>query len=170
MAPWAARRSRRLRHQAHLDGGPCRERSMRYPATTPRPRRKQLLVVEDDPAPAAQIERALARRHRRATVVNRGRCYRRRSRKHPYDCRGARPPSAGHDGVRDCSRQLGPVKTAQGNELPVVVFTGKDLSPEEDARSNMLARSVIVKDVESPEPVPDQTALFLHRVVGDSAR
>jgi hypothetical protein len=53
------------------------------------------------------------------------------------------------------------------NELPVVVFTGKDLSPEEDARLHMLARSVIVKDVESPERLLDETALFLHRVVSD---
>ena len=50
-----------------------------------------------------------------------------------------------------------------GGELPVVVFTGKDLSPEEDAKLHMLARSVIVKDVESPERLLDETALFLHR-------
>ena len=36
------------------------------------------------------------------------------------------------------------------SHLPVVVFTGKDLSPEEDARLHMLARSVVVKGVESP--------------------
>jgi CheY-like chemotaxis protein len=53
------------------------------------------------------------------------------------------------------------------SELPVVVFTGKDLSPEEDARLRVLARSVIVKDVESPERLLDETALFLHRVVAD---
>jgi hypothetical protein len=35
--------------------------------------------------------------------------------------------------------------------LPVVVFTGKELSPEEDARLHALARSVVVKGVESPE-------------------
>jgi CheY-like chemotaxis protein len=52
-------------------------------------------------------------------------------------------------------------------ELPVVVFTGKDLSPEEDARLHSLARSVVVKDVESPERLLDETALFLHRVVSD---
>src|ERR1700723_3830236 len=53
------------------------------------------------------------------------------------------------------------------NHLPVVVFTGKDLSPEEDARLHMLARSVVVKGVESPERLLDETALFLHRVVTD---
>jgi CheY-like chemotaxis protein len=50
-------------------------------------------------------------------------------------------------------------------ELPVVVFTGKELSPEEDVRLHTLARSVVVKDVESPERLLDETALFLHRVV-----
>jgi CheY-like chemotaxis protein len=49
----------------------------------------------------------------------------------------------------------------------VVVFTGKELSPEEDARLHVLARSVVVKGVESPERLLDETALFLHRVVAD---
>ena len=53
------------------------------------------------------------------------------------------------------------------SELPVVVFTGKELSPEEDARLHTLAQQVVVKDVESPERLLDETALFLHRVVTD---
>ena len=52
-------------------------------------------------------------------------------------------------------------------DLPVVVFTGKELSPEEDARLHALARSVVVKGVESPERLLDETALFLHRIVAD---
>jgi CheY-like chemotaxis protein len=52
-------------------------------------------------------------------------------------------------------------------DLPVVVFTGKELSPEEDARLKALARSVIVKGVESPDRLLDETALFLHRVLAD---
>jgi CheY-like chemotaxis protein len=53
------------------------------------------------------------------------------------------------------------------SDLPVVVFTGKELSAEEDARLHTLARSVIVKGVESPERLLDETALFLHRVIAD---
>ena len=53
------------------------------------------------------------------------------------------------------------------SELPVVVFTGRELSAEEDARLHALARSVIVKGVELPERLFDETALFLHRVVSD---
>src|SRR5207245_3951964 len=53
------------------------------------------------------------------------------------------------------------------SELPVVVFTGRELSPEEDAQLHTMARSVVVKGVESPERLLDETALFLHRVVAD---
>ena len=58
-------------------------------------------------------------------------------------------------------------ETPDLNDLPVVVFTGKELSPDEDARLHALARSVVVKGVESPERLLDETALFLHRVVAD---
>src|SRR5262249_38375283 len=50
-------------------------------------------------------------------------------------------------------------------DVPVVVFTGKELSPEEDARLHSMARSIVVKGVESPERLLDETALFLHRNV-----
>jgi CheY-like chemotaxis protein len=53
------------------------------------------------------------------------------------------------------------------SDLPVIVFTGRELSSEEDAQLHTLARSVVVKNVESPERLLDETALFLHRVVAD---
>ena len=49
--------------------------------------------------------------------------------------------------------------------IPVVVFTGKDLSPVEEKQLRRVARSVILKDVRSPERLFDETALFLHRDV-----
>ena len=52
-------------------------------------------------------------------------------------------------------------------DVPVVVFTGRELSAEEDARLHTMARSIVVKGVESPERLLDETALFLHRVVTD---
>jgi CheY-like chemotaxis protein len=53
------------------------------------------------------------------------------------------------------------------SEIPVVVFTGKQLSSEEEGRLRLVAKSVILKDVQSPERLLDETALFLHRVVAD---
>jgi CheY-like chemotaxis protein len=54
-------------------------------------------------------------------------------------------------------------------EVPIVVFTGKELSSDEEARLLKVARSIIVKGVQSPERLLDETALFLHRVVADLA-
>src|SRR5690606_16023151 len=50
---------------------------------------------------------------------------------------------------------------------PIVVFTGRDLSAEDDARLRRVAKSVIIKGVQSPERLFDETALFLHRVIAD---
>ena len=49
--------------------------------------------------------------------------------------------------------------------IPVVVFTGRDLSTEETAALRHMAKSIVLKDVQSPERLLDETALFLHRVV-----
>ncbi len=49
-------------------------------------------------------------------------------------------------------------------EVPVVVFTGKELSPAENEQLQELARKVVLKGVESPERLLDETAVFLHRV------
>ena len=50
---------------------------------------------------------------------------------------------------------------------PIIVYTGRDLSEEENHQLMRYADSVIVKGVKSPERLLDETALFLHRVVAD---
>jgi CheY-like chemotaxis protein len=52
-------------------------------------------------------------------------------------------------------------------DVPVVVFTGKELTAEEQARLKAMAKSIVLKDVQSPERLLDETALFLHRVITD---
>ncbi len=52
-------------------------------------------------------------------------------------------------------------------DVPVVVFTGKELSPEQEAQLQDLARKVVLKGVESPERLLDETSLFLHRVIAE---
>jgi len=48
--------------------------------------------------------------------------------------------------------------------LPVIVYTGRELTRREETRLKKYAESIIVKDVRSPERLLDETALFLHRV------
>jgi CheY-like chemotaxis protein len=53
------------------------------------------------------------------------------------------------------------------SDIPVVVFTGRELSVEEEVQLQAIARSVVVKGVQSPERLLDETALFLHRLIAD---
>jgi HAMP domain-containing protein/CheY-like chemotaxis protein/signal transduction histidine kinase len=52
-------------------------------------------------------------------------------------------------------------------DIPVVVFTGKELTASEQTQLRSMAKSIVMKDVESPERLLDETALFLHRVIAD---
>ena len=52
-------------------------------------------------------------------------------------------------------------------DIPVVVFTGKELNQDEQNKLRTMARSVVLKDVQSAERLLDETALFLHRVVAE---
>jgi CheY-like chemotaxis protein len=53
------------------------------------------------------------------------------------------------------------------NNVPIIVFTGKELTTAEEAQLRTVAKSIVLKDVQSPERLFDETALFLHRVVSD---
>ena len=128
------------------------------------PRRKRLLVVEDNPAEQLSICTLLGYEDIDVTIVDTGAGALDAMSKESYDCVVLDlklPDMSGFEileRLRD-SRDL--------KDLPIVIFTGKELSPEEDARLHVLARSVVVKGVESPERLLDETALFLHRVVAN---
>jgi len=49
--------------------------------------------------------------------------------------------------------------------VPVVVFTGRNLTIDEQIQLKTMAKSIVLKDVQSPERLLDETALFLHRVI-----
>ena len=50
------------------------------------------------------------------------------------------------------------------HDLPIIIYTGKDLSQEDETKIKKYAETIIVKDVKSPERLLDETALFLHRI------
>ena len=126
--------------------------------------RKRLLVVEDDPGEQLSIQELLGYDDIDVQVAATGSAALAAVAEEPFDCvvLDLRLPDMSGFDILERFRD-----DPSLNHLPVVVFTGKDLSPEEDARLHMLARSVVVKGVESPERLLDETALFLHRVVTD---
>jgi len=128
------------------------------------PRRKHLLVVEDNPAEQVSIKELLGYDDIDVTVVGTGASALEAIKTQAFDCvvLDLRLPDMSGFDVLESLRD-----TPEMGDLPVVVFTGKELTPEEDARLHTLARSVVVKGVESPERLLDETALFLHRVIAN---
>jgi HAMP domain-containing protein/CheY-like chemotaxis protein/signal transduction histidine kinase len=128
------------------------------------PRRKRLLVVEDNPAEQLSIRELLGYDDIDVSVATTGQEALTVLEEQPFDCvvLDLRLPDMTGFEVLERLRDTPPA-----SDVPVVVFTGKELTPEEDARLHTLARSVVVKGVESPERLLDETALFLHRVVSD---
>ncbi len=128
------------------------------------PRRKRLLVVEDNPAEQLSISELLGYDDVEIETAGTGKEALAALRRQPADCvvLDLRLPDMTGFEVLE---QLG--ADAALSEVPVVVFTGRELSAEEDARLHTMARSIVVKGVEFPERLLDETALFLHRVVTD---
>jgi len=128
------------------------------------PRRKRLLVVEDNPAEQLSIRELLGHDDIDISVVTTGGAALEAVAESSFDCvvLDLRLPDMSVFEVLERLRD-----TPSLNDLPVVVFTGKELTPEEDLRLHALARSVVVKGVESPERLLDETALFLHRVISN---
>jgi CheY-like chemotaxis protein/signal transduction histidine kinase/HAMP domain-containing protein len=50
------------------------------------------------------------------------------------------------------------------HNLPIIIYTGRQLSQQEETRLKKYAETIIIKDARSPERLLDETALFLHRV------
>jgi CheY-like chemotaxis protein len=127
-------------------------------------RKKRLLVVEDNPAEQISVAELLGHDDIEILTVSTGGEALAMIREGSIDCVVLDlrlPDMSGFDLLEEIKDD------AVLSDLPIVVFTGRELSPEEDARLHTMARSVVVKGVESPERLLDETALFLHRIVAD---
>jgi signal transduction histidine kinase/CheY-like chemotaxis protein len=122
---------------------------------------RRVLVVEDDPTLRQSIHALL----QSTTVeiveagtiaeamdeINRG----------TFDCIVmdlALPDGSGYD-------LLERVSTSQEHASPpVIVYTGRVLSPDEEQRLRRYSKSIIIKGAKSPERLVDEVTLFLHSV------
>ncbi len=128
------------------------------------PRRRRLLVVEDNKAEQMSIRELLG--HDDIEIVNASTGQEALGilRREACDCvvLDLRLPDMSGFEVLESMRAEEALA-----DVPVVVFTGRQLSANEDAQLHTMARSIVVKGVEFPERLLDETALFLHRVFSD---
>jgi CheY-like chemotaxis protein len=122
---------------------------------------KQLLLVEDDEVQRKAIVELIGNGDVVTTAVDSGEAALAALERQPFDCMVLDLRLPGMSGLA-LMRTVKERKELQ--RLPIVVYTGKELTREEDTELRGLAKTIIVKDVKSPERLLDETALFLHRV------
>jgi HAMP domain-containing protein/CheY-like chemotaxis protein/signal transduction histidine kinase len=128
------------------------------------PRVRRLLVVEDSPAERLSVEQLIAHDDVEITAVGTGADALAALRSDSFDCVVLDlrlPDMSGFDLLEQVQ------KDAALRDIPVVVYTGRELSNEEDEQLRKLAKGIVLKGVRSPERLLDETALFLHRIVAD---
>ncbi|HEY6218974.1 MAG TPA: response regulator, partial [Gemmatimonadaceae bacterium] len=123
---------------------------------------KRLLVVEDDQNQRKSMVELIAHEDVEITAVASADEALEELRKQKFDCMVL---DLGLTGGTDGFGLLEQVKKDPAmNELPIIIYTGKNLTQAEETQLRQFAETIIVKDVKSPERLLDETALFLHRV------
>ncbi len=128
------------------------------------PRVRQLLVVEDDPAEQLSIRELIVHDDIEiSTAASGAEALSQLAARH-FDCvvLDLRLPDMSGFELLDRVQ-----KDESLADLPIVVFTGRELSDPEQIELKRKAKSIVLKGVQSPERLLDETALFLHRVVAD---
>jgi CheY-like chemotaxis protein/signal transduction histidine kinase/HAMP domain-containing protein len=136
------------------------ERIKRFTA----PRTRQLLVIEDDAAEQVSIQALLGHDDVAITTAASGAEALEQLRARSFDCvvLDLKLPDMSGFELLDRMQQDAPLR-----DIPIVVFTGRELSADEQQELKRKAKSVVVKGVQSPERLLDETSLFLHRVISD---
>ena len=122
---------------------------------------KNLLVVEDDSVQRDSIKELIGNNDVHTTTVGSAAEALAALEKERFDCIVLDlmlPDQPGVDLIREINRRMGL------QSPPVIIYTGKELTPREETELRSLSESIIVKDARSPERLLDETALFLHRV------
>jgi len=122
---------------------------------------KNLLVVEDNDVQRNAIVELIGNGDVHTTAVSSGADALAALANTKFDCVVldlGLPDMTGFELIRKIKQQAGEA------EVPIIVYTGKELSRREETQLRKLAETIIVKDAKSPERLLDETALFLHRV------
>jgi CheY-like chemotaxis protein/HAMP domain-containing protein len=125
---------------------------------------KELLLVEDDDNLRLSIERLIAHDDIAITAVADGAAALAALAGKSFDCMVldlGLPDMSGFELLRRLRSD------AHSATLPVIVYTGRQLTREEERELRSSSAAIIVKGAHSEERLVDETAIFLHRVVSN---
>ena len=122
---------------------------------------KNLLVVEDDETQRHSIVELIGNTDVRTTAVGTGEAALMALRSGHFDCVVldlGLPDMTGFELLEQIKLDI------SLHTVPVIIYTARDLTKQEETELKRIAETIIIKDVRSPERLFDETALFLHRV------
>jgi len=125
---------------------------------------RRVLIVEDDPVQRDAVRRLLVSHEvETVTAATAAECLV-LLKNQTFDCMVldlSLPDASGYSLLETLSHE------GAYSFPPVIVYTGRDLSSEEEQRLRRYSRSIIIKGAKSPERLLDEVSLFLHQVISD---
>ncbi len=124
---------------------------------------KKLLIVEDDDVLRKSLVELIGNGDVETTDVGSGEEALQLLQEDTFDCMIL------DLGLKDMSGfdLLTKLRESSLNEIPIIIYTGKALSRDEESKLQQYTDSIIVKGIKSPERLLSETTLFLHRVEAD---
>ena len=125
---------------------------------------RRVLIVEDDAVQREAVSQLLGSQDVETVGVGTAAECLQELRGGQYDCMVldlALPDATGFSLLETLSEE------GEGPLPPVIVYTGRDLSADEEQRLRRYSSSIIIKGAKSPERLLDEVSLFLHQVVSE---
>ena len=123
---------------------------------------KKVLVVEDDPIQRTHITELIGDKEVEVISVETSGEALKHLAKETFDCMImdlSLPDMSGHELLAKLSNE-----SSTYSFPPVIVYTARDLTPEEEEKLRLYSGSIIIKGAKSPERLLSEVTLFLHKV------
>ncbi len=127
-------------------------------------RMRRVLIVEDDPVQSDSLSKLLASHDVKTENVSTAAECLKRLKDTTFDCMVldlSLPDASGFSLLETLSQQ------ENSSFPPVIVYTGRDISSDEEHKLRRFSKSIIIKGAKSPERLLDEVTLFLHQVVSE---
>jgi CheY-like chemotaxis protein len=121
---------------------------------------RKLLVVEDDDVQRMSVVELIGNGDVNTTAVATGQEALKKMQQESFDCVVLDlklPDMTGFELIEK-------LQSNGGSNIPIIIYTGKELTRKEERHLKQVATSIIIKEADSPERLLAETALFLHRV------
>lgn len=123
---------------------------------------KHVLIVEDDAVQRQHISQLISDINVKVTAVETSEAALKALSQKTFDCMImdlSLPDMSGHELLSKLSNESGTYSFP-----PVIVYTARDLTPEEEQKLRLYSGSIIIKGAKSPERLLSEVTLFLHKV------